>query len=72
LVLVAEHDNYYDPRLADRFFGRLTAARSKTKRLFHASEGGDMHCENGAYYLPNDAIFGWLEARQEEEKQPRP
>lgn len=60
LMFVAEHDNYYNPARANDFANRLTAAKSVENRMFTANDGGDLHCENGAYYLTSDAIFDWL------------
>jgi alpha-beta hydrolase superfamily lysophospholipase len=60
LVLVGEHEHFFDRRLAHGFVERLTSARSTRLREFRREEGGHLHCRNGAIHLAHEEIFDWI------------
>lgn len=60
LALLGEGERFFDPRLADRFVSRLSAARSVALREFSRVEGGQLHCRNGAAHLAHEQIFDWI------------
>lgn len=61
LVCLAANDNYYPYQLGLDYVKRLENPYNKLLLFDQEEHFSDLHCQNGAAYETNDAIFDWLE-----------
>ncbi len=58
LVVDVEEEQFFGGQ-AKKLYDSLKC--SKTKLVFHAAEGAELHCQEGALLLSNQRIFDWLD-----------
>ena len=60
-LLRGEKDHLVPAGKMERMKSRLVNAKSITKRTFTVEEGGQEHCQMGAFSLAHGEIFDWIE-----------
>lgn len=62
LICIAKNDNYYPYQLGMDYFEKLDNTEKKLILFDQEEHFSDLHCQNGASYETNDAIFDWLDS----------